>query len=301
MKPTKVAIIGAGSVGATAAYALMLHNIVTEIILIDIDKDRCRGEVLDLSDVLGFSATSRIHSGTATDAQQADIIIIAAGSRQKPGQSRIELITTNRKVLSSIIAQIQPLQQDAIVVIVTNPLDVLTLCAQKELNLPRAQVFGTGTFLDSQRLQVIIAERVGVAPESVHAYILGEHGDTQFPVWSTAHIDGTPLHKFKQLSSPAQLNAIAQETRDRAYEIIACKGATFFGIATCVSAICRSIIFDEKKIMPLSVFHENLGICLSVPAILGKKGIERVLEVPLNQAEQEKLATSIAALQKIQV
>jgi len=295
MSLKKIAIIGAGDVGTTTAYALILQNISAEIILADINEIRCRGEVLDLSDALTLCGQSQVRSGTTQDIRQADIIIIAAGIRQKPEQTRIELFDANKKVVTDIIQQIKPLSPHAIIIIVTNPLDPLTLLAQKISGLPRNQVFGTGTFLDSQRLRELIAQKININEKSIHAYVLGEHGDTQFPAWSSARIAGKPLHHFMQCTAK-DLDDLAQAAKNKAYEIISCKGATFFGIATCVSAICRTILLDEKRVTPLSCYIEKFDVCLSMPVVLGARGIEQILDIPLNEQEQQQLLLSVESV-----
>lgn len=294
----KIAIIGAGSVGSTTAYALMLKNVVAEICLVDIDEKRCRGEIDDLVDALPFCQTSQICVNDLTQARDARIIIIAAGVRQKPNQSREELLSTNRSILSSIIKGLHPLSHESILLIISNPVDVLTMCAQEMSGLPRTHVFGSGTFLDSQRLRHLIAQEVGIAEQSIDAYILGEHGDTQFPAWSTAHIDGIPINEFPNLTSQ-KLNDLAQKTRNKAYEIIACKGATFYGIATCVASICESIVYNQKRVIPVSCFIEELGVCLSMPAVIGLNGIEQILPAALNAQENELLQKSAQRLREL--
>ncbi len=293
----KIAIIGAGAVGSSIAYALILRNVVAEIILVDIDEKRCKGEILDLSDAL-FWSTAKIKNGNAQDAAQADIIIIAAGARQKPNQPRTELIKTNQSIIAAIIEQIRPINRHAIIIIVTNPVDILTLDAQKFSGLPRNQVFGSGTFLDTQRLCGILSKKLNIAIQSIDAYILGEHGDTQFPVWSTANIAGIPILNFPQINTKV-LNQIAEETRKKAYEIISCKGATYYGIAACIATICQTIILNQKLVIPLSCYISSFNICLSMPATLGAEGIEQILPVPLNEIEQQQLVRSAEYLQKM--
>lgn len=298
MKLPKIAIIGAGSVGTTTAYALILQNIDAEIILADINEVRCHGEVLDLSDARALYGQPQVRTGTAHDVRQADIIIIAAGLRQKPEQARRELFDANKKVVIDIIEQIKPLQTHAIIIMVSNPLDALTMVAQKISGLPRNQVFGTGTFLDSQRLRELVSGRIGINEKSIHAYILGEHGDTQFPAWSTARIAGKPLLDYIQCSEK-DLDDIAHAVKNKAYEIISCKGATFFGIAACVSAICRTILADEKRVTPLSCYIEKFDVCLSMPVVLGARGIEQILDVPLNAKEEQQLVDSAQSIRTL--
>lgn len=295
MKHSKIAIIGAGAVGSTAAYALMLKNMAAEIALVDINDLRCKGEMLDLSDTLPFSSCSSIHMSTPQDARDATIIIFCAGIAQKPGQSRTELLQTNIKVVESVFASLQPINKDAIIIIVTNPVDILTYRAQQLNALPKHQIFGTGTLLDSFRLRSSIAQKIGISLDSIDTYVLGEHGDSQFVAWSSAHVDGIPLNTFTNIASQ-DFSRLEKETRQKAYDIIDCKGATFYGIAACVTLMCETIIFDQKRVLPLSTYHENLGVCLSLPVVLGEKGIEQIVPMQLNQQEQQKLKLSAQTL-----
>jgi L-lactate dehydrogenase len=296
MKQTKISIIGAGAVGSSIAYALLLKNIPAKIQLIDTDQSRCQGESMDLVDALTFCGSSLITSGTIKDTYESDIIIIAAGQRQKIGQDRISLYSTNKDIISSIMHELKPIHQNSIIIMVTNPLDLLVLQAQKESGLPKSRIFGTGTFLDTQRLRDILSKKLGCASESIHAYVLGEHGDTQFPAWSCSSVAGIPL---TQLIDQKELNKIGEETKNKASDIISCKGATHWGIATCTATICQTIIFDKKRVTPLSVYLEQFGLYLSMPAVLGANGIEKILTIPLDQKEQEKLAYSAAALKRL--
>ncbi len=295
MKQTKISIIGAGMVGSTIAYALGLRGVPADVYLVDPNQARCRGEILDLSDSLAFCGPSIIQTESIKTVGKSDIIIISAGARQEPGQDRVKLLATNKDVIKQIIHDIGAIQPNAIIIMVTNPLDVLTLYAQELTKLPRSQIFGTGTFLDTQRLRGILAQKLDVAIQSIHAYILGEHGDTQFPAWSCAYVAGIPLLSFAKLTKK-ELDQIAQETRNKAYEIISCKGATYWGIGTCVATICNTIILDQKRVTPLSCYVEPLDVCLSMPVVLGKRGIEKILSMPLNKHEQEQLELSAQTL-----
>jgi len=297
MEYTKIAIIGAGNVGSTIAYACMLEDVAAKIILVDINEDFCKGQVIDLQDALVFSNSSSIEQDTFKQASQADIIIICAGAKQKPNEKRTKLIDTNKKIIDSIFKELGSIKKDTIIIMVTNPLDVLTLYAQKISNHPRQLIFGSGTYLDTQRLRGYISEKIAISPQSIHAYIIGEHGDSEFPTWSCAHIAGNSLSHFKKLT-PAVLEEIAQKTRNKAYEVIKCKGATYFGIGACVAAICKTIFFDEKTILPLSFFHEEYGICFSLPVILGAHGIERVFKLPLDTTEKQLLLLSVEKIKK---
>ncbi len=293
---TKIAIIGTGAVGSTIAYALILKDLPVDITIIDVDEQRCRGEFLDLSDALPFCNGSTINQGLINDAKNADIIVIAAGKKQEPGQDRIALLKTNKKIIETIMKDIQPLAPHAIIIMVTNPVDSLTYYAQQCTKLPRNQIIGSGTFLDTQRLRYLLSKKLDLAEQSIHAYILGEHGDTQFVAWSAAQVAGTPLTQLEITSH--ELNKIAQTTKDKAYEIIACKGSTYYGIGTCIMALCRTIIFDQKKVTPVSCFIQEYDVCMSMPVILGKNGIEHILPIPLNDHEKKLFEHSAQTLRK---
>lgn len=295
MKHSKIAIIGAGTVGATIAYTLLLKTITAEVILVDIDETRCHGEILDLSDAMFFNGTSIIRTGTPQDAAQADIIIIAAGKPQKPGETRLDLFTINKTIMSDIFATLKPINPQAIVIVVTNPLDPLTMLAQTLSGLPHKQLFGTGTFLDTLRLRGLIAQKTNVAPSSVNAYVIGEHGDSQCAAWSSADIAGTPITQFPGIEKK-DLDCIAQHVKDKAYEIIQCKGSTSFGIAACVTAMCEAIVFNQKIVMPLSTYIQEYEICFSMPAVLGENGVEKILSIPLSSDEEKKLSYSAQQL-----
>lgn len=289
MKHTTIAIIGAGSVGTTTAYALLLNDLPVDILLVDLDEKRCQGEIHDLEDAIGFGCSHRSIKGASfKQASNADIIIICAGARQKPGQSRRELLAINSHIIETIITSMQPLKSTAIILMITNPLDVLVTKAQKVSQLPHHQVFGSGTLLDTQRMRLIVSQKLGIENNDINGYILGEHGDNQFASWDSTKIGTASLLDFPALNNAQQLSAIAQETRDKVYKIIACKGSTFFGIATAAAAICKAIIFDQKRVMPLSVYHQEFGVYCSIPVVVGVSGIQQYL--PLNLSEEEKQA-----------
>lgn len=297
MKQSTVAIIGAGTVGANIAYTLITHNFVSTIIMVDCDNKRCQGEIEDLSNALPFVGNATIINGTLAQAALADIIIIAAGVPQKPGQTRLELLTTNTQVVTSIIKGLQPLNPQSIIIVVTNPVDILTRLVQELSGLPRNQIFGSGTLLDTQRLRGIIGKKIDIDPRSIHVFIIGEHGDSQCVAWSSAQIAGIPIAQFPELTQES-LEAMAQQARQKAYDIIACKGSTSFGIAACVSAYCQNILFDQKRIVPVSCFVNAFEVCFSMPAVLGKNGIERIIPLPLHNDELRKLTQSAEILQK---
>jgi L-lactate dehydrogenase len=297
MQTSTVAIIGAGAVGSTSAYALMLRGIASHIILVDINVKKCEGEVQDLFDAASIQGESRITVGTLKEAAQADIIVIAAGMPQKPGQSRLELLATNKNIIGSMIENMRPFKKEAIIIMVTNPVDILTRYVQDIAGLPRLQIFGSGTFLDSQRLRGLIGAKLSINPNSIHAYVLGEHGDSQFVAWSTAHIGGVPIAQFPQIMK-TDLEALALEARQKAYKIIECKGFTSFSVAACVATYCYDILSDAQRVLPVSCFVESLGVCLSMPVVLGRNGIEQMLPLPLNSDEQKKLELCVDVLKK---
>lgn len=294
MKHSKIAIIGAGRVGTTTAYALMLKNIAAEILLVDIDPIRCKGEFLDLDDALSFCASSSIKDATLADAAQADIIIITAGAAQKPGQKRSELLTTNKKVMDTIARGLTPINPNVIIIVVSNPLDILAFHLRNKKMVPDSQIFGSGTFLDSVRLIGLIAKKFNVAPESVHAWVLGEHGDSQFAAWSSILIDGMPIEKLK--IEQKELDELARKAKQKAYDIIDCKGSTFYGIATCVAALCESIIFNQRKIFPVSSYLPEYDLFMSMPCIIGQHGIEGTFPLSLNETEKEQLKKTMETI-----
>jgi L-lactate dehydrogenase len=297
VKSSSIAIIGAGSVGAAIAYALMLRKVSAEVLLVDIDEKRCEGEALDLSDGQIVS-TTKVKKGTYAEAGQCDIIVISAGAKQREGESRVQLIDRNYKILNSVFNSMKPLSPNAVILLVANPVDVLAYFAQKISGLPRHQVFGSGTFLDSARLRGQIAEKLNVSEAAVHAYILGEHGDSQFAAFSSARVAGMPLLSFPQLNQK-DLDDMAEYTKNKAYKIIEGKGATYFGIGAVVSSICESVLRNERHIRPVSCYQESLGCYLSMPCVLGSKGIEQILPIPLDEKEKKQLAESAASLKKI--
>jgi len=293
----RVAILGAGAVGATTAFCIMMRNLASEILLVDINTERCRGNVLDMSDALIGCSTSHIKQASFQEAAHADIIVITAGVRRTVGQTRIDLIRSNQKVIADIIAQMSPINPKAVVVVVSNPVDLMTLWVQKMANIPINQIFGSGTYLDTQRLRGLIADRLGVSEQSVAAYILGEHGESQCPVWSSVHVGGIPLKQFG--ISDNDLEELAAVARQKGQEIIALKDATCYGIASCVADMCESILFNQKRVFPVSVYSYDYGICLSLPSVIGENGVEQILPVSLSDQEQLCLSGSAKKLQEV--
>lgn len=296
----KATIVGCGSVGATTAYAYLLTGNVTDLTLIDIDKDRAHGLALDLEHAKAFTPHLQIEStDDFSKAAGSNIVIITAGKRQKEGETRLDLVNGNKAIFADMIPKLAKAAPHAIYIIVSNPVDVLTYEAIKHSGLPSSQVFGSGTLLDSARLQFHISEKMNIHPSSIDAYILGEHGDTSFPVFSSANVLGKPLHEFEGFSKEMEEECY-KDTREAAYRIIHDQGYTCYSIATALREITEAIFEDQNKVFPLSVLLEDYyghsDVCLSVPCVLGKNGIKQVIEVPLDETEQANLAKSVETL-----
>ena len=295
----RISVIGSGSVGAAVANALILKGTCSELLMVDIDEKRCKGEVSDLQDG-SFLTNTRVRVGTFKEASQSDIIVITAGAKQREGETRLQLIERNFYILKSVMESMQPLKSSAIILIVANPCDILTLFAQKLSKLPSSQVFGSGTFLDTCRLRNEIADKLNIAYTAVHAYVLGEHGDSQFVAWSSSSCGGLSLlNDFSEFKNEEVRNEIASRTRNKAAEIIKTKGATYFGIAAVVSSICETILMDRKNVRPVSVFVPEWDICISYPVVLGRKGVLRILPLSLDEDERSKMAKSASNLREI--
>lgn len=282
MKHTKVAIIGIGNVGASTAFALVLSNLASEIILVDKNQEKCAGQVKDLSDALAFTQTASVRMGTYADACTADIVIICAGVPQCVGQSRQELLQKNAGIIRSICAELQNIDKNALVIMVTNPLDTLTYLAQTLLPLDRNRIFGTGTWLDTQRLRRFLAERFTVSPQSIEAFMVGEHGDSSVAI--------VPPHlKLTQ----QEIIAVQEMVIKEAYTIIELKCATFYGIATTIADICSAIIHNQRRVLPLSIYNTEYDICISVPVILGENGTENAIPLTLSEPHKALFEKSV--------
>ncbi len=297
----KIAVIGAGAVGSTVAYTLMVKNLASEVDLIDINLKKEEGEIMDIDDGMSFVETGCVKGATFKDAAKADIIIVTAGLPQKPGETRLELVKKNRVILESIFKSIGKLKPSAIVLLVANPVDVLTYVAQEISGLPKNQVFGTGTGLDTARLRSELSHYLNVYAQNIDGYVLGEHGDSEFVAWSSVSIGGLPL---KQLKLPASaLVEIEKKVKSAAYEIINRKGATFYGIALTVTDFVEAILFNQHKIMPASVrldkWNGVSGLCLGVPAIIGRSGVEGVWPLELDRGEKKKFEYSAKTIKSL--
>lgn len=302
----KVIIVGDGAVGSSYAFALVTQNIAQEIGIIDIDKDKTEGDAIDLSHALAFTSPKKIYSATYEDCHDADLIVITAGAAQKPGETRLDLVNKNLKIFKSIIADIMASGFDGILLVASNPVDILTYATWKFSGLPKNRVIGSGTSLDSARFRQAIADLVHVDARNVHGYILGEHGDTEFPVWSHANIGGLQIYEWVKDNPEVDEEALVKvffKVRDAAYEIIEKKGATFYGIAVALARITKAILNDESSILPLSVYldgeYGQEDIFIGAPAVINRQGIQHVIEIPLTDAEMDKMTHSATTLKQI--
>ncbi|CAI9634973.1 unnamed protein product [Alternaria burnsii] len=289
---TTIAILGCGDVGSTLAYTLILQPICSEVILVDLKASLLEAQVRDLGDATYRGGSGvKVRAGTHKDAGQADIVVITAGAKQKTGESRLSLLSRNLHILESIFGAMAPISPHTILLLVANPVDILTYFARRLSGLPENQVLGTGTSLDSARLRGVLAEKAEVAPNSIDAYVLGEHGDSQFIAWSSATIGTTPLALAlppSTLSSEFK-SQISSHTRGAAGAIIAAKGCTAYGIGNIAASICKYILFDSRSVRPLSFYQPELGCCLSMPAVVGRKGIIKAMPIQLDEEERAQL------------
>ena len=292
---TKVVIIGAGFVGSSIAYATLIRGLCTELVLVDVNKEKAEGEAMDLSHGLPFVPPVEIRAGGFEECEGAEIIVITAGANQKPGETRLELAQKNAAILKSIIEQVIRYEKKAILLIVTNPVDVLTTLARLHSGLPAERVLGSGTVLDTARFRYILSKRCGVSPSNIHAYVIGEHGDSEVPLFSSASIAGGPLDSLCEVCRRSCAHdwreEVIQEVRRSAYEIINRKGATYYGIGLSCAQIIEVILRDEQKILTVSAWledhYKDLGAALSVPCVLGSNGIVKRLNLSLDKQEAE--------------
>ena len=306
-KGTKAVVIGAGQVGAATAYTLMLSGLVSELVIIDLNTNKAKGEALDIVHGMPLCPPAEVYAGDYADCAGADIVIITAGANQKPGETRLDLLAKNRAVFASIVPQAVKYAPDALYLVVTNPVDALTLETIRLSGLPASRVIGTGTVLDTSRLRYLLSQHTGVDPRNIHAFVLGEHGDSEFVAWSRASIAGMTMDEYcadcgrcKGPLSDILDSDIEQQVRRAAYSIIELKGATYYAIAVSVRRIVEAVLRDERSILTVSTLLQGQyglnGACLSVPAIVGRQGVERVLEVGLSDAEKARLAASAQAI-----
>lgn len=301
------AIIGCGNVGATTAYSLMQSGLLTKLLLIDINQKKAEGEADDITHALPFNSPLEIRAGGYEDIGDCGIIIITAGANQLPGQSRIDLLNQNTAIFKQIVKNIIKYNSDAILLVVTNPVDILTQVTLEHSSYPANRVIGSGTVLDTARLKEILGKHLGVDSRNIHAFIIGEHGDSELALWSSANVSGIDLDSFCHENginfSPEIQTEICEDIRQSAYKIIEAKGATYYAIADSVRRIVTAIIKDEHAILPVSAKLDGQygidGICMGVPCIIGKEGVIKIPEVRLNENEKEKLLYSAKLLKEI--
>lgn len=303
----KAAMIGCGFVGSASVFSLMESSLFSEIVLLDADRNKAEGEAEDISHGIPFARHMKIYAGDYDDIMDAAVIIITAGANQKPDETRLDLVHKNVGIFQNIIPEIKKRNYQGVLLVVSNPVDILTYTAIRLSGMPENRVIGSGTVLDTARLKYKLSEHLGVDSRSVHAFIVGEHGDSEIAAWSSANVSGIPLDTFCEMRGHYQheeaTKRIAEDVKNSAYEIIAKKKATYYGIAMSVKRICEAIVRDEKSILPVSsMMHGEYGIediVLSMPAIVGKDGIETKVPISLNDEEQNKLRESAQTLKKI--
>jgi len=282
----RVACIGVGNVGATCAYTLLTADCAREIILVDIDEERCKGHAQDLTDARAFHKSRSVRTGTYAEARNADFIIISAGSPQgSSNQDRCNLAQTNGRIINDICKHLDPLAEHSVMLVITNPVDIMTYVAQRALPYARDRIIGSGTWLDTQRLRAYLSHEIGISPQSIQAYVVGEHGDDQVAVWSHA----TTSAGTAACNDEAVQTQVAEATKQRAYQIIQNKGATYYGVARCAYDIGCAVAYDEKRIVPVSTYLSQYDMCLSMPTVLGGRGAQRTISLTLAPKEQEQL------------
>lgn len=296
----KAVMIGCGFVGSATVFSLMESGLFTDIVLIDVNEEKARGEAMDISHGVPLARHTSIYAGDYDEVADAGMVIISAGANQKEGETRLELVNKNVAILKSIIPEIMKRNFAGNLLIVANPVDVLTYAAWKLSGLPANRVFGSGTVLDTARLKYRLGEELGVDSRSVHAFIIGEHGDSEMVAWSSANVSGVPIRNFCEMRNYIDINCrleqIAEDVKNAAYEIIKRKQATYYGIAMAVKRICEAIVRDEKSILPVSVV--TCGVAISLPCIVGANGVEAMVSIDLDEKEQEKFNTSVEIIEK---
>ncbi len=298
--PRKAAIVGCGFVGASIAFRFLQQGLFSRLVLLDADQAKAEGEAMDLSDGLPYGATMEITAGTYDDIAGCALVVITAGANQKPGETRLDLIGRNIAIMRSILSEITARDFQGILLIVSNPVDVLTYAAWKLSGYPRERVIGSGTVLDTGRLKQLLGEELGGDSRNIHAFIIGEHGDSELAVWSEANVSGLALEDFCRIRGqalrPGDMERMYREVRDSAYEIIQRKGVTCYGIAMAVGRIAECIVKNEHAVLPISVVLDGQygldGLALSIPSLLGRQGLEEILEIPLSPEENRALRDS---------
>lgn len=303
----KVILVGDGSVGSSFAFAMTLKGLGRELGIIDVNKDKTIGDAMDLNPVLTYNASKYIYSADYSDCKDADLVVITAGAPQKPGETRLDLVNKNLKIVKNVVDQVMASGFDGLFLVAANPVDILSYAVKEFSGFPRERVISSGTSLDSARFCDEISRYVEVDPRDVSAFIMGEHGDTSFPVWSNASIGGRKMTDWiadKTDDVEGVKEKIYTNVRDVAYRIIETKGATYYGVATVLARICRHIIEDSHSIITVGACLEGEygyhGVYMGTPCILGRNGIEKIIELPLSKEEKEKMDISYNALKTVQ-
>ncbi|CAH2715392.1 L-lactate dehydrogenase 1 [Neobacillus rhizosphaerae] len=302
----RVALIGTGFVGSSYAFAMLNQGITEELVLIDLNKEKAEGDAMDLNHGLPFAPSrTKIWYGSYADCGEADLVVITAGANQKPGETRLDLVEKNTRIFKAIVEEIMASGFDGIFLVATNPVDILTYAVWKFSGLPKERVIGSGTILDTARFRYLLGDYFDVDTRNVHAYIIGEHGDTELPVWSHADIAGTSISdwtKNKEGYNKEDLNQIFLNVRDAAYHIIERKGATYYGIAMGLVRLTKAILQNENSVLTVSAYLEGeygqKDIYIGVPAVVNRKGIKQIVELDLNDDEQVKFTNSVNVLKK---
>lgn len=302
--PIRVAVVGMGNVGATFAYALLLSGLSAEIVLLDVNRAKAEGEAMDLNHTEPFTHPTRIWAGDYLDCAGAAVTVVTAGAAQNPGETRLDLVKRNYDIFARIVPEVAKQNPEGIILIATNPVDVLTFASLKLSGLPSKRVIGSGTILDTARFRHLLSEYFDVDPRSVHAYIVGEHGDSEVPVWSLANIAGMRLPDFARAAGIPhdqwQMDEIFKQTRDAAYHIIQRKGATYYAVAAGLMRIVEAILRDQHTVLSVSSlvsdYYGISDVCLSLPTIVNRGGIQRILHLDLSAEEEKGLRNSAEVL-----
>ncbi|AWZ38705.1 L-lactate dehydrogenase [Ligilactobacillus murinus] len=302
----KVILVGDGAVGSSYAYAMALQGIAEEFGIVDVVKERTEGDALDLIDATGYTYPKKIYSAEYSDCKDADLVVITAGAPQKPGETRLDLVNKNLRILSSIVKPIVDSGFQGVFLVAANPVDILTYATWKFSGFPTERVLGSGTSLDTARLRVAMADLTGIKdPRSMHAYIMGEHGDSEFAAYSSATIGGVPFLDWAKANNVSQetLDKMEDDVRNKAYEIINRKGATFYGVAAALARISKAILRDEDTVLPVSAYLDGQyglnDIYIGTPAVVNAEGIKQVVEVPLNEKELKQMQESAKTLKEV--
>lgn len=305
MNIQKCAIIGAGGVGATTAFTLVQSGLFNEIVIIDVNKNKAEGEALDIAHGIQFTNPVNIYSGDYKDLYDAYLVIVTAGANQLPGETRIDLINKNISIFKKIIPNIIKYNKDCILLIVSNPVDILTMFTLELSGFPKERVLGSGTVLDTSRLRYLLSKKLEVDSKNIHAFIIGEHGDSELAVWSNADIAGIHIENYcNNIADSCNINLeeILEEVRNSAYHIIEKKGSTFYGVAMAVKRITQAIIRDEYSILPVSHFLNGeygiKDICLGIPAVICREGVKKIIPITLNEKEKTYLNKSAETLKE---